>query len=50
MSHLIRTDRIWDLSQPIYHDGPAWRPSMTRRTSLTTTAAKPRDSTPRHSH
>ena len=24
MSLLIRTDRIWDLSQPIFHDGPAW--------------------------
>lgn len=21
---LIRTDRMWDLSQPIFHDGPAW--------------------------
>lgn len=20
----IRTDRLWDLSQPVYHDGPAW--------------------------
>ena len=24
MSLLIRTDRLWDLRQPIYHDGPAW--------------------------
>lgn len=24
MSLLIRTDRIWDLSQPTFHDGPAW--------------------------
>jgi hypothetical protein len=25
MSHpLLRTDRLWDLSQPICHDGPAW--------------------------
>jgi len=21
---LIRTDRLWDLSQPVCHDGPAW--------------------------
>ena len=20
----IRTDRLWDLSQPVAHDGPAW--------------------------
>ncbi len=20
----IRTDRLWDLSQPVCHDGPAW--------------------------
>ena len=24
MSALLRTDRLWDLSQPIVHDGPAW--------------------------
>jgi kynurenine formamidase len=26
MSHppLLRIHRLWDLSQPIYHDGPAW--------------------------
>jgi kynurenine formamidase len=30
----IRTERMWDLSQPIYHDGPAWPeydpPNLTR--------------------
>lgn len=24
MSQLVRTDRLWDLSQPVSHDGPAW--------------------------
>lgn len=24
MSTSIRTDRLWDLSQPVAHDGPAW--------------------------
>lgn len=24
MTHRLRADRLWDLSQPISHDGPAW--------------------------
>jgi kynurenine formamidase len=34
MTPLIRADRLWDLSQPIAHDGPAWPehdpPAITR--------------------
>jgi hypothetical protein len=44
----IRTDRRWDLGQPVFHDGPAWAeydpPNVTHNYRR-----QAEGSTPRHS-